>query len=90
LEVTPKKGLNDLCGREKLCRQKLHKKLFGHVWGNSGKDPSVPKNLPAATPMMKRHLRSHCSTFERTEGEMPPSCLNSLASLCILFYTRSL
>jgi len=40
--------------------------------------------------VMKRHLRHRCLPFERAEGEMAPLCLNSPASLCILFYTHSL
>jgi len=28
-----------------MCSQKLHKKLFGEVWGNSGKTPSQPQKF---------------------------------------------
>jgi len=28
----------------------LAQKFFGQVWGNSGKNPSLPKNMPAPTP----------------------------------------
>jgi len=30
---------------ERICRQKLHKNLFGRVWENSGKNPSPPKKF---------------------------------------------
>jgi len=73
---------------EKNCRQKLHKKLFWQVWGNSGKNPSHPQKLPAATPMMKRHLRP-VSPLGRSEKEMPPSCHHSPAS-CAYYSTRTL
>ena len=47
----------------------------------------TPRNLRAPTPVMKSHLRLHCPPFARSEGEMPPPCLHSPASLCIVFYT---
>jgi len=35
-----KKGLHDLCGRKSVA--KVAQKLFGKVWGNSGKNPLHP------------------------------------------------
>jgi len=49
LEVTSKKGLHDFCGRNIIGKSRI--KLFGQVWGNSGKNPSHPKTLPASTSM---------------------------------------
>ena len=43
LEVTPKRGLHDLCGR-KFVGKSCTKKLFRKVWGNSVKILSMPKN----------------------------------------------
>ena len=88
LEVTPKKRSSWSCGRKfvgKSCT-----KTFRAILGKFGKNPSHPKNLPAPTPMMKRHHRPRCPSFERAVGEMPSPCLHSPASLCILFYTHSL
>ena len=58
LEVAPKRGLHDLCGRKfrgKNCTKKFRESL-----GKSGQNPWYPKNLPAPTPMTKRHLRPRC------------------------------
>ena len=54
---------------------KRGQKSFGHT--------IAPQNVPAPTPMMKRHSAPVAPLFERTEGEMPPPCLHSPASLCI-------
>jgi len=43
LEVTPKTHLHDLCGRKLWA--KGAQKLFGKVWGNSGKNLSHPKKF---------------------------------------------
>jgi len=85
---------------------KVAQKLYGHVWGNSGKILRIPRiclllhydeKAPACSyTMMKRHLLHYdekaprCTSFEREEGEMHSPCLHSSASLCILFYTHSL
>jgi len=45
LEVTPKKVLNDLCGR-KLVGESCTKTFPGKLGGNSGKNPSHPKACP--------------------------------------------
>jgi len=70
---------------EKICRQKLHKKLFGQVW-KIRQNASHPKNLPTLTPMMKRHLRPVAPLLKGQRG-IPSPCLHSPAFLCILFYT---
>jgi len=49
LVVISQKGFYDLCGRK--CVDKVAQKLFGQVWGYSGKILNSPKNLPALTPM---------------------------------------
>jgi len=49
LEVTPKKGLHDLCGTKFV--GKSGTKLFGQVSGNSGKKLCTRKKLLAPTPM---------------------------------------
>jgi len=81
---TKKRSSHDLCGRKfvgKSCTKNFSDK-FGEIRAES----FAPKNLPAPTPMMKRHLRPHCSFFERAEGEMPSPFP---AALCILFHTYS-
>ena len=67
LEVAPKKGLNDLCGTNFVSKTLNFPGKFGKV----GKMFRAPKNLPAPSPMLKRHLHTHCSPFERT-GENAP------------------
>ena len=61
---------------EKLCRQKLHKKFFGQLWGNSGKDPSPPQNFACcytndekAPPIPLPHFRKD---REGNAPAMPP------------------
>jgi len=83
-----KKRFSWFCGRKfvgKSCT-----KTFWASLGKFGKNPSHPKNLPVPTPMIKRHLRPRCPSFERAEREIPSPRLHSLASLCMLFYTHSL
>jgi len=91
LEVTPKKVV--MIFVEKDCRKKLHKTLFGEVWGNSGENPSQPKNVSAPKPMMKKappppvapllkgqrdECRRHVSIFRR-----PCACyLHALFTRC--------
>jgi len=82
LEVTPKRGLYFW---EKICRQKLHKNFFGNL-GKFGENLSHPKNLPARTPMMKRHLHLRCPLLKGQRNKMP----HSSASMCMLVYRRSL
>ena len=74
---------------ENLQAKVAQKKLFKKVWGNSDKSFAC-QNLPAPTPIMKRHLCSRCPSFERAVWKMPSSCLHSPAFLCILFYVHSL
>jgi len=85
LEVTPNRGLHDLCGR-KFVGESCTKSSLGKV----GQNPSDPKNLPGPAPMMKRHLRPRCPSLERTARKMHSPCLHCPASLCILFQTHSL
>ena len=87
-EVTPKRGLHDLCGRKFVGKSRT--KTFRASLGKFGQNPSNPKNLPAPTPMMKRQLRPRRPSFEKAEVEMLSLCLHSPASLCILFYTHFL
>jgi len=51
-----KKGLHNHFGIKFLGKSRT--KLFGQVWGNSGKNPLHPKNMPAPTTMLgkKTHL----------------------------------
>ena len=74
---------------EKIWGQKLPKKFFGQVWGNSGKNPSHSQNLPAPTPVMKRHFRLHWPSFARSEGEMPRHA-SILRRPCAHYSTRTL
>jgi len=52
-----KKGLYDLC--RKNVSAEVVQKLFGQVWGNSGKNPLNTKCLPAPT-LMKTQFRRPC------------------------------
>ena len=84
-----KRGVHDLVEVNLLA--KVSQKTFRASVRKFGQNSSHPKNLPTPAPMMKRHLRPRCPSFERTEGEMLPSLwLHSPASLCLLFYTHSL
>jgi len=38
---------------KEILTQRVARKLFGQVWGNSGKNISHPRNLPASTPMVQ-------------------------------------
>jgi len=74
---------------EKNCRQSCTNNFYGQVWGHAGKN-RTPKMC------LLKHLWCTGTSspvaphFEKTEAEMPPSCVHSPASLCILFYTQSL
>jgi len=59
LEVTPKKGLDDLCGRKFVGKiaQKNFSVKFEEI---RAKILRTPKNLPVPTPVMKRYLHLHC------------------------------
>jgi len=72
---------------EKICKQKLHKKLFGPVWGNSGKNISHSKKFVCSYIYDEKAPAPPLHPFEMEEGEMLPSCLLSPAYLCILLYT---
>jgi len=48
-EIVPKRSLLSVC--EKKLWTEVAQKRFGQVWGNSGKNPSHPKKLPAPAPM---------------------------------------
>jgi len=74
---------------EKICRQKLHKKLFGQIWRTSGKILRTSKFACSYT-YDKKAPRLCCPSFERAEEEMPSPCLHSRSSLCVVFYTYSL
>ena len=44
LKIIPKKGLHDLCGREKICRQTSHKNIsgkFGRIQAKSFEPPKI-------------------------------------------------
>jgi len=87
LEVTPKKVLHDLCGRQFV--GKIAQKRFGQICGNSGKNLRTPKNLPAPTPMMKMHLRLHYPLLKGHRGKC--SCHASiLRRPCAYYSTISL
>ena len=58
------------CLWENICMQKFHKKLRASL-GKFGQHPSHPKNLPAPTPMMKRHLRPRCPLLKGQRGKCP-------------------
>jgi len=68
LEVTPKRGL-DISGRKSVGKSCI--KTFLGIWGNLGKNPSHPKNLPALTPMMKRHLHPRCPLLKGQRDKCP-------------------
>jgi len=51
---------------------KIAQKTYRARLGKCRQNPSYPKYLPAPTPMMKRHLRPRCSSFEWAEGETSP------------------
>ena len=69
LQVTPKKALHDLCGRN-FVGKSCTKKLFVQVWGNSGKNLSRPQKFACSTPMMKNNLRPQSPPLECPA--MPP------------------
>ena len=53
LEFILKEGVRDVCGRKYSHKELPKTELFGQVWGNSGKNLSHPKKLPApACPKM--------------------------------------
>ena len=58
---------------EKICGKNCPKSFSGKFGEIRAKILRTLKNLPAPTPMMKRHLSLHCPSFERSEGEMPPA-----------------
>jgi len=51
---------------------KVAQKTFRESLGKSRQNPSHPKNLPAPTPMMKRHLRPRCPSFGKAKGDTGP------------------
>ena len=70
LEVTPKRGLHDLCGRKFVginCT-----KTFRASLGKFGQNPLHPKNLPAPTPMMKRHICPRCPLLKGQGNDSVP------------------
>jgi len=73
--------------REKICRQVCIKN-FSASLGNWGKNLSHPQKFACSYTYEKASPPP--LPFERSEGEMPPSCLHSPATLCIIFYTHSL
>jgi len=68
LEVTTKRGL-DISGRKFV--GKSYTKTFRGIWGNSDKNPSHPKNLPALTPMTKMHLHLRWPLFKGQRDKCP-------------------
>ena len=72
---------------EKICRKNCTKNFSGKFGEIRAKILRTPKDLPAPTPMMKRHLCLHCPPFKRAEGKMLLPCLHSPGSLYISFYT---
>ena len=77
---------------EKICRQKLPKKLFKQVWENSRKILSTPKNLPALKPM-NVHLRPRlkgqrgkCPRFASFSGVPVHIVLHVLSFLVVVGY----
>jgi len=57
LQVTPKNGLHDFCGRG-FAAKISNKKLFGQVCGNSSKNPSHPPKLALSYAYAPYHLAS--------------------------------
>ena len=68
LDVTPKRGL-DISGKKFVGRSCT--KTFRGIWENLGKNPSHSKNLPALTPMMKRHLHPRCLLLKGQRDKCP-------------------
>jgi len=66
LEVTPENIFMIFVGENLWA--KIAQKLFGRVWGYLRKILRTPKNLPAPTPMMKRHLCLHCPLLKGRKG----------------------
>jgi len=64
----------------------LHKKLFGQVWGNSGKNPSRSQKFACSYTYDEKAPPPPLPPFERADGEMRPPCLHYPVTLCILFY----
>jgi len=87
LEVTSKRGVYGLV--EENLKAKVAQKTFRASLGKFGQNPLHPKNLPAPTLMMKRHLRPRCSSFGRAEEEMPTPWLHSRRP-CAYYSTRTL
>jgi len=48
-------------------------KLFRQVWGNSGKNPSHPQNLPVPTPMWQGFCNVRNSCWRSTQNERSKS-----------------
>ena len=57
--------------------------------GKFRQNPSHPKNFPAPTPLMKRHLRPRYSFFDRAEGKCPRHA-SILRRPCAYYPTRTL
>jgi len=86
LEVTPKRGLHDLCGRKFVginCT-----KTFRASLGKFGQNPLHPKNLPAPTPMMKRHICPRCPLLKGQRGK-DPRRTSILRLVCAYYSTRT-
>jgi len=85
VEVIPKAGVYDLCGRTYSHKELL--KLFGRVWGNSSKNLSHPQKFGCSYTNIGRHFlksnnvgRHFCSDFS---GILPMFLTNQNFGGCV-------
>jgi len=87
LEVAPKRGLHDACGRIFVCKSST--KNFSGKFGEIRATSFAPQKFACSYAYDEKAPPPPLPSFERAEGEMPSPCLHLPASLCILFYTHS-
>jgi len=83
LEVTPKWSL-----WEKICRQKLHKKRFGQVLGNSAKS-FAPQKFACSYTYDEKASPPRCHSFVKAEGKWSRHA-SILQRPCAYYSTRTL
>jgi len=74
---------------EKMCRQKLHKKLFGQVWGNSDKILRTPKICLLLHLWWKSPSAPIATLLKEQRGKCPRHASN-LRRVCAYYSTCTL